>query len=151
MSEVIEGKRILITGGGGFIGSHLAEGLIDKNLITIFDLEVSNKSYLNKFNNHKNLNIIHGDLLNINHLENLKNVSFDYIIHAAGILGVQNVIDNPIESILGNFISTKNILEFSRTQKNLKKFLFLSTSEVYGDNCINATEDDKHIIDAKGI
>lgn len=146
----IEDKNILITGGGGFIGSHLAYNLVNKNQVTVCDLSVHEKSYLNKFRDHKNLRVVIGDLLDSDHVMSIGD-SYDCIIHSAGVLGVQNVISNPINSIEGNFLSTRNILNFSRKQTKLKKFLFFSTSEVYGNNCLNASENDTHVIDTVGI
>ncbi|MFU7502426.1 MAG: NAD-dependent epimerase/dehydratase family protein [Candidatus Tisiphia sp.] len=144
---MINGQNILITGGAGFIGSHLVHKLLDSNQVTVYDIGVHPYSYLNEIKNHPNLTIHKVNLLN--NVVNTNN--FDYIIHAAGILGVQNIIDNPIASIEGNFLAVRNILNFSIAQKKLKKFLFFSTSEVYGNDCLNASEEYPHIIDGIGI
>ncbi len=149
--QVIENQNILVTGGAGFIGSKLVYDLIHKNQVTVYDLNVHEKSYLSKFKNHNNLRIILGDLVDSEQITSVKDDSYDYIIHTAGILGVQNVISNPIQSIEGNFLSTRNVLNFSRKQKQLKKFLFFSTSEVYGGDCLSASEEDSHVIDTIDI
>lgn len=123
----------LITGGAGFIGFSLANILSNNpsNKIVIFD-NLSKQSLDNDFKKiikRKNIKFIKGDLKNIS--KTIKSKSFDYIYHFAAILGVIKVIQNPYTTLIENIISTKDVIEFAKKQKSLKKICFTSTSEVY--------------------
>jgi nucleoside-diphosphate-sugar epimerase len=125
--------KYLITGGAGFIGIKLTERLIKnkKNKIYIVDnlsKKTGNESLLNLLKN-KNVKLIQKDL---NHISDyLKILNFDYIYHFAAILGVKNVIDNPLTTLKENILTTINLVNFAKKQKKLKKICFTSTSEVY--------------------
>lgn len=125
--------KYLITGGAGFIGIKLTERLIKnkKNKIYIVDnlsKKTGNESLLNLLKN-KNVKLIQKDL---NHISDyLKILNFDYIYHFAAILGVKNVIDNPLTTLKENILTTINLVNFAKKQKKLKRICFTSTSEVY--------------------
>jgi UDP-glucose 4-epimerase len=123
----------LITGGAGFIGFNLVNVLSNNlnNKIVVFDnlSKQSLDSDFKKIIKKKNITFIKGDLKNIS--KRLKSKNFDYIYHLAAILGVQKVIHKPYSTLVENIISTKEIIEFAKTQKSLKKICFTSTSEVY--------------------
>ena len=123
-------QKVLITGGSGFIGFHLADELSKKYKVDILDNFSRGKldKDLSILIKKKNINLIEFDLKKI---INLSNKDYDYIFHFAATIGVNNVINNPWEVLNNNFLSTKNIIEFARKQKNLKKFFFASTSEIY--------------------
>jgi nucleoside-diphosphate-sugar epimerase len=123
----------LITGGAGFIGFNLASVLSDdtRNKIVIFD-NLSKQSLDDDFKKilkRKNIKFIKGDLKNIS--KTIKSKNFDYIYHLAAILGVQKVIQKPYSTLIENIISTKEVIEYAKKQKSLKKICFTSTSEVY--------------------
>ena len=125
--------KYLITGGAGFIGIKLTERLIrnKKNKIYIIDnfsKKTGNDSLQNLLKN-KNVKLIKKDLNNIS--EYLKIYNIDYIYHFAAILGVKNVIENPLKTLRENIVSTINLINFAKKQKKLKKICFTSTSEVY--------------------
>ena len=123
----------LITGGAGFIGFNLANVLSNNpsNKIVIFDnlSKQSSDLHFKKIIKKKNITFIKGDLKNIS--KNLKLKNFDYIYHLAAILGVQKVIQKPYSTLIENIISTKEVIEYAKKQKSLKKICFTSTSEVY--------------------
>ena len=125
--------KYLITGGAGFIGIKLVEKLLkDKeNRIYIIDnlsKKTDNKSLLKILKN-KNVKLIQKDLNSIT--DYLKIYNFDYIYHFAAILGVKKVIDNPFITLKDNILTTINLINFSKKQKQLQKICFTSTSEVY--------------------
>ena len=130
-------KKILITGGAGFIGSHLAEKIFlefKKSEIILYDkiTYAANKKYLKNIINKKNVNFIKGDLLNYKKLEdNLKNV--DLAINVAAESHVDNSFGNSLIFTKTNTLGTHCFLEACRKQK-VKKILHVSTDEVYGEN-----------------
>lgn len=128
-------KKVLITGGAGFIGFYLAKHLVSKNyqidLIDNLSRGVEDKDFENLIKN-DNINFLKLDLLNTNYdkLINIKN-DYDYIYHLAAIVGVKHVSKTPYEVLSKNYDLLKNAIKISQFQKNLKKFIFASTSEVY--------------------
>lgn len=150
---MITNSKILITGGLGFIGSHLINFLRETNEIYVIDkADICGSSFdLIGLSDHQNIKVIKADLYeDLSTLKDLPN-DFNYIIHAAGILGIQNVIDNPYETVLSNGLGAINIAKFCRGQKKLKKFLFFSTSEIYGINANKNYENSPAILPSEGI
>lgn len=125
--------RVLVTGGAGFIGSHLVKKLIDLNysVITLDNLSTGQQTFLNEVINHPNHVFVHGSVLDRNLLESLIE-KCDIVFHLAAVLGVKNTVDNPLKVIEGNIDGTRNVLELAFS-KNIK-VIFASTSEVYGKN-----------------
>ena len=116
-------KNVLITGGSGFLGRNLTKKLKNKK---IFIYDTAKPNYKCKF--------IKGSILNISKInQKLKIHKIDTIIHLAASLGVSNTEKKPSEVIDINFIGTLNILNAIKNTK-VKKFIFASSSEVYGDN-----------------
>lgn len=133
-------KKILITGGCGFIGHHFVEHVHRK---TKWDIIVIDKlSYasggLNRLRDSQlltssRITIFPIDLclpLSSGVLQEIGDV--DYIVHMAAETHVDNSIKEPIQVITNNVLSTLHILEYARKQKNLEKFFYFSTDEVYG-------------------
>ena len=123
--------KILITGGAGFIGSHLAERLLKEgHSVSIIDNlstgKFSNIRHLIK-NSHFTYTI--DSILNEEILAPLIEKS-DQIYHLAAAVGVKYIIDNPLLSLKTNIVGTENVLEFANKYK--KKVLVASTSEIYG-------------------
>lgn len=136
-------KRILITGGAGFIAHHVIDTILEKtdweiisldrldfsgNLNRLFDL-MKNKSDETK----KRINIVYHDLraeLNSMICEMIGDVQ--YIIHLAAGSHVDRSIQYPMEFVQDNVIGTVNLLQYARTLKNLDRFVYFSTDEVFG-------------------
>jgi len=108
--------KVVVTGGAGFIGSHLVESLIKKNYeVTVID----NLLRGNKLINTKNINFINCDIKDYNSLvEYTKNC--EIIFHFAAFLGVDQVADNPLETMETETIGTFNIIQAS-IKNNVKK------------------------------
>ena len=136
--------RYLITGGSGFIGSHLAERLLGQgHSVTIID-NLSTGSEDNLLKVKKNIRFHHGNILDKPLMEKLIAES-DYVVHLAAALGVLNIIKKPLESLKTNIQGTEVVLEAS--EKFSKPVLIASTSEIYGKNDkVPLSEEDDRII-----
>ncbi|MHA1197333.1 MAG: GDP-mannose 4,6-dehydratase [Promethearchaeota archaeon] len=138
---MIRDKSILITGGAGFIGSHLFEELIvQDNDITIIDnfndfykgKEDNIKEVISKNRISKNYEIIRKDLLDKDTFSLIKSKDFDYIFHLAAQASVRYSIQNSVKVTDNNVVSTVKILEHAK-ETNVKKVIYASSSSVYGN------------------
>ena len=125
--------RILVTGGAGFIGSHLTERLLtDGHQIKVLDDSSTGRAEnLSQYKNNSNFDYVDGSVLDQELLE-LEVKDVDYIFHLAAAVGVFNIVNHPLASLFTNIRGTENILEAAMT-KNTPVFLS-SSSEVYGKN-----------------
>jgi dTDP-glucose 4,6-dehydratase len=122
-------KKIIVTGGAGFIGSAFINYLLDNFEFDV--LCVDKLTYAGRKNNIKhNVSFLQKDICDVTS-EDLG--EFDYIVHFAAESHVDNSINNGLPFIRTNVEGTFNLLEISRKNKNLKKFIHISTDEVYGD------------------
>ena len=136
--------RFLITGGSGFIGSHLAESLISRGDEVVIIDNQSTGSIKNLSNVESKVELIVGDILDKALLEKYVSES-DYVVHLAAALGVFNIVKKPLQSLKINIQGTENVLELA--DKFRKPVLIASTSEVYGKNDkVPLNEEDDRII-----
>jgi len=135
---MLSGKKIFMTGGAGFIGTHLIRKLIDENEIIVYDTLTRNSLKKTSFYEHKNLKLIQGDVLDKVKLEGSMN-SIDIVIHLAAIAGIDTVIKNPVKTMEVNLIGTYNVLEAAKKQ-GVDRFIDFSTSEVYGSHAYKMGE-----------
>src|ERR1043166_7544871 len=106
----MEGERIFITGGAGFIANTLIQRLIENNRITVYDNFHRDTLTSSGFFSHRNIKIVKGDVLNMELLtDSMKGT--DIVIHAAGIAGIDTVIKDPVRTMRVNMIGTANALE----------------------------------------
>lgn len=134
----LKGKRIFITGGAGFIGSHIIERIIDNNEIVVFDNLHRNALDYTNLKQHKNLKLIKGDILDVETLE--KSIdNMDILIHMAAIAGVSTVVSKPTTTLKINLLGSYNVFEACK-KKGINRFIVFSTSEVYGPNVYKAEE-----------
>jgi UDP-glucose 4-epimerase len=123
--------RVLITGGAGFIGSHLCDALLKNGAkVSIID-NFTTGSLKNIEHLEKKIECFKGDIRNKELIESLTQKN-DLILHMAAALGVDNILDNPIESISTNFYGSEVVL--NAALKFDKRILIASTSEIYGKN-----------------
>lgn len=123
--------KVLITGGAGFIGSHLCDTLIGEGKeVTILD-NLSTGSEKNIAHLGGKIRVIQGDIRNQDLVESLIK-DCDVVLHMAAALGVENILENPIESISTNFHGSEIVLNASL--KFDRRIVIASTSEIYGKN-----------------
>lgn len=124
--------KVLIIGGNGFIGHHLAQRILkDKNKVSLLDLyfDPIKQNYLRSLTSKNGVEFITGDLTT--HTDIISDNDYTHIFHFAAILGVQNVIDNPAMVLDQNISLLQRAINIAKCQKNLECFIFSSTSEVY--------------------
>jgi UDP-glucose 4-epimerase len=140
--------RILITGGAGFIGSHLTDRLVvDGHQITILDnLATGRKENLSDHLCSASVTFIEGSILDLPLLDGLIKDT-EYIFHMAAAVGVFNIVNHPLDSLMTNIRGTENVLESAH--KYSKPVFVTSSSEVYGKNISDSLkESDDRILGA---
>ncbi len=127
-------KKILITGGTGFIGSHLCELCVRKGFkVTSFDRYNTNYSLgnLKKSKYEKDINFIFGDIRDRDSVEKALKGQ-DIVFHLAALVGIPYSYISPLAYVRTNIEGTYNVLEALKNSKSLKQAIITSTSEVYG-------------------
>lgn len=138
--------KILITGGAGFIGSHLTDRLLtDGHDVVILDnFQTGSPVNLRHLDQSAQLKVVDGSVLDVSLLENLIRDS-EYVFHLAAAVGVFNIVNNPLDSLLTNIKGTENVLEMAN--KYQRPVFLTSSSEIYGkNNSDSLKEDDDRII-----
>jgi UDP-glucose 4-epimerase len=125
--------RVLVTGGAGFIGSHLCERLIKGgHSVTVIDnFSTGRASNLANLKENDDFTLIEGSILDTTILTSLVNEA-EYIFHLAAAVGVFNIVNSPLASLLTNIRGTENVLEAAFATKT--PVFLTSSSEVYGKN-----------------
>ncbi len=136
-------QTVLVAGGAGFIGSHLCDSLLQKNykVICVDNLITSDKKNIEPFLNNQNFVFLEKDITKLLDLSE----KIDYIFHLASPASPnkkspRSYINHPIETLLVNSLGTYNLLELAK--KVSSKFLYASTSEVYGDPSVSPQRED---------
>jgi len=138
--------RVLVTGGAGFIGSHLVDRLLlDGHSVSALDnVSTGQKSNLDRHDKNQNFTFINGSVLDQDLLAKCIN-GVDYIFHLAAAVGVFTIVNHPLSSLVTNIRGTENVLEIA-SKSNTPVFLS-SSSEVYGKNISNSLrESDDRIL-----
>lgn len=146
---MLEGKIILITGGAGFIGSHLCERLLfaGSRVVCFDNLSTGMEANVEHLRADKNFFFVRGDANNKNELSSVfSQFPFDFVLHYAAVVGVKRTLEAPL-AVMRDLEGIKNILELSQAAK-VKKVIFASSSEVYG-NPLELPEREDGAVNAK--
>ncbi len=138
--------RALITGGAGFIGSHLAERLIraDHEVIVVDDLSTGSLDNISAIKDHRRFRFVFDNVQNSRSMHVLVD-QCDVVYHLAAAVGVQLIVDRPVHTIETNIHGTEVVLDIAN--KFRKKILLASTSEVYGKSeVVPFREDDDTVL-----
>lgn len=146
---MLEGARILVTGGAGFIGSHLVERLLPRNHITVFDTFSRDALSSNPWADSANLVKVNGDVLNAEATQQVME-GHDYVIHCAAIAGVDTVARRPVETLRVNVLGSFNVLEAASKLVSCQRVVCFSTSEIFGPNAGGAAEADPAVTGPPG-
>ena len=140
--------KILITGGAGFIGSHLTDKLVaDGHQVTVLDnLATGQRENLSSHLKSRTIEFFEGSILDLPLLEELVSAT-EYVFHLAAAVGVFNIVNHPLNSLMTNIRGTENVLEAAH--KHSKPVFVTSSSEVYGKNVSDSLkESDDRILGA---
>ena len=127
----MKNKNLIVTGGMGFIGSHLTERLLEDNEVTVIDNGINGRvENIEHLLDHKNLSLIKGSIVDLNLIEIFQGK--DYVFHLAAIPSVQRSVKDPFSSNEANITGTLKVL-IAAKETGIKKVVFSSSSSVYGD------------------
>ncbi len=136
----LTGKRIFITGGAGFIGTTLAQRLVDLNEVIAVDNLHRDALSGTPLAEHDRFTFHEADVLDAEAVRELARGA-THIVHCAGIAGVDTVLESPVRTMRVNVIGTYNVLEAAAaTLDTLDRFVDFSTSEVFGTHAFNVRE-----------
>jgi len=143
--------KVFITGGAGFIGSHLAEHLIagGHSVAILDDLSTGSLDNLNALRHRPEMRFVEGTILNWR-LVRTHVADCDYVVHLAAAVGVRTILEKPLGSLKTNVEGSENVL--NACQKSGRRLLLASTSETYGKNDAGSLcEDADSILGASSI
>lgn len=138
---MIQDKRILLIGGAGFIGTKIAERLAAANRLTIYDNFSRDSIGQTSLMQHERVRIIRGDVLEFDRVREAAQGA-ELVFYLAGIAGIDTVIKSPTQTMRTNIIGAANALEASHQGGTCRRFVFFSTSEVFGTVAYKLNEAD---------
>jgi UDP-glucose 4-epimerase len=125
--------NVVVTGGYGFIGSHLVSALLARgDTVTVFDFAKNARDSSIDFDRHPQFRFVQGDVTDLGALEQALTAGVDTVYHLAAVVGVKNYLKDPLRVLDVNVTGTRNVLELSR--RHGTHVVFASTSEVFGKN-----------------
>jgi UDP-glucose 4-epimerase len=146
---MIEGKRVFVTGGAGFIGSTLIGRLIESNRLVVYDNFERDALTRKAYAEHPNLTIIKGDVLDYEGLTRAMEGA-DIIVHCAAIAGIDTVIKKPVSTMRVNMVGSANVLQAAASLSRCDRVVCFSTSEVFGQTAFRSTEVNQAVMGAVG-
>jgi UDP-glucose 4-epimerase len=138
---MIQGQKIFITGGAGFIGSTLTGRLVEHNRIIVYDNLERDALTNQQFASHPNLDVIVGDIVDAATLKQAIPVDTSVVIHCAAMAGIEPVQKNPVKTMHVNLTGSLNVLGVAATLEHCRRVICFSTSEIFGRHALNVRED----------
>jgi UDP-glucose 4-epimerase len=136
----LQGKRIFVTGGAGFIATTLARVLVEQNDVIALDNLHRDALTATDLADHPNFEFHQADVLDADAVTELSRGA-THIVHCAAIAGVDTVIESPVRTMRVNVIGTYNVLEAAvATQATVERLVDFSTSEIFGTHAYNVRE-----------
>jgi UDP-glucose 4-epimerase len=138
--------KALITGGAGFIGSHLADHLLARGdqVVLLDDLSTGRLSNIEHVNGRSDVEFVLGSVLDPDLVDQAVS-QVDVVFHLAAAVGVNLIVERPLESLMTNIRGTESVVESAH--KYRRRILVMSTSEIYGKNTSDSlSEDDDRIL-----
>ena len=148
-STQLRDAHVLITGGAGFIGSHLVERLCAHNRVRVFDLMRRDALRPARLHEHPNVELIAGDVLDAAAVRAVAR-DVDIIIHLASIAGVDTVMKIPTQTMRVSLLGTAQVIEAAHEGGRCRRFVDFSTSEVFGRFAYQVSEFDATTLGAVG-
>ncbi|MBS1692429.1 MAG: GDP-mannose 4,6-dehydratase [Actinobacteria bacterium] len=125
--------NVVVTGGYGFIGSHLVSALLNRgDSVTVFDLARNTRDTSIDFDEYPQFRFVQGDVTDLASLQTALTPEVDLVFHLSAVVGIKNYVENPLRVLDVNVMGTRNVLELG--QRYGTRVLFASTSEVFGKN-----------------
>lgn len=139
-------SNVVVTGGYGFVGSHLVTALLNRgDTVTVFDFAKNTRDTSIDFDRHPNFRFIQGDVTDRAALEAAITPDVDKVFHLASVVGVNKYVEDPLRVVDVSVIGTRNVLELCH--RHGARVVFTSTSEVYGKNPNTPwAEDDDRVV-----
>ena len=133
--------KYLVTGGAGFIGSHVTDALIKRgdSVVVLDNLSTGNRKNIEHLLSNSSFKFVEGSILDFAVVDECVQ-SVDHVLHFAAAVGVFTIVDKPLESLMTNLKGTENILEAAH--KHHKEVLIASSSEIYGKNASGALHEE---------
>ncbi len=137
---MLQGKRIFLTGGAGFIGTTVAALLADENEIVLYDNLHNDALQHTTLGDHPNVTLVQGDILDFDRLQAAAEGA-THIVHMAAIAGVATVLKSPVRTMRVNLLGTANVAEVAHgLGDRLERMVDFSTSEVFGRHAYKVEE-----------
>lgn len=130
----LKGKNVLVTGGNGFIGSHLVQHLVNNKIkVVVPYVEIDKRSYFHSNRLHRKTRFVYCDLRDFEKTFRLiKNNKVDFVFHLAAQAIVDTALKNPLETFQSNIMGTVNILEATRNYGKVRGIIVTSSDKAYG-------------------
>jgi nucleoside-diphosphate-sugar epimerase len=139
--EAIKNKRILVTGGAGFIGTSLARRLVGSNTLTLLDVGFDRNAFaFSELRADTRVKLAEVDILDMSQLARVAEDA-QIVVHAAAVVGVREVVENASRTLDVNYIGTSNLLKILSAGSSCERVVLLSSSEVLGANAFRTPED----------
>lgn len=142
--EGLKGKRILVTGGTGFVGSHLVESLVESGAVVVVPYRsLDPRSYFVTQKLSNNALLVSGDLKDFERTYDIiTKYAIEYIFHLGAQAIVETAFQNPRETILTNIVGTTNVLEAARLYGSVQAIMIASSDKAYGKTTKKYVETD---------